>query len=336
MIAVVTGGSGFIGHNLVRRLLRDGHTVRCLVRPLGGYPPQGAERYVVQYDEPRTLHDCPAFDGAEVVFHVAGATKGVWPEAFVAANVTPTRHLLGALVARRLRPRFVLVSSLAAAGPAPAPDRLLTEEDVPRPVEAYGRSKLEAERIVDSFGDRVPTTVVRPAAVFGPRDHDFLTLFQLATHGVVVYPGVMDHWVSVVFVEDVVAGLLAAAMNAAAISRTYFLTAEPPVLWREFGDQVGAAAGRAVRHVNAPAALIRGASAAAEWIGRLTDTATIANRSKAELARHPYWICSAARARRELGFHEARSLPDAIRETYLWYRQRGLVRGSSGAATAVA
>ena len=148
MIAVVTGGGGFIGQNLVRRLLTEGHEVRCLVREggAGGAGVAAAHRFIVQFDEPRTLLNTPALEGADVVFHLAAATKAVRPEAFFTANVTPTRHLLGAITARRLTPRFVFVSSQAAAGPATSREQPVDEHDVPRPVEAYGRSKLEAER----------------------------------------------------------------------------------------------------------------------------------------------------------------------------------------------
>ncbi|MEX2151894.1 MAG: NAD-dependent epimerase/dehydratase family protein [Gemmatimonadaceae bacterium] len=336
MIAVVTGGSGFVGQNLVRRLHRDGHEVRCLVRPSGRPAPRKAKRYVVQYDDPNSLLKCAAFDAADVIFHLAGATKAVRAADFMAANVSPTRHLLGALRARRLQPRFLFVSSQAAAGPAPARHRPIDEEDIPRPVEAYGRSKLEAERIVESFSDHIATTIVRPCSVFGPADRDFLPLFRLAERGILLYPGVADHWISVLYVDDLMDGLLAAATRNEAISRTFFLASESPVQWRELGEHIGAAAGRRVRHIDVHSSLVRAAAYTGEWIGRLTRTATLANRSKAALSRQHFWVCSASRARRELGFTASHSLPDAVRATYYWYRQNGWLGGSRGAAGAVA
>jgi nucleoside-diphosphate-sugar epimerase len=328
MIAVVTGGSGFIGQNLVRRLLTEGHEVRCLVRATGGRAPKGAKRYVVRFDESRTLVNSDALEDAHVVFHLAGATKAVRAEDFAAANVAPTRHLLGAITARRLYPKFIFVSSQAAAGPAPARDRAIDEEDVPRPVEAYGRSKLEAERVVQTFSDRLPATIVRPCSVFGPHDRDFLTLFRLAQRGILLYPGIAKHWASVLHVDDVVQGLLAAGKRESSVCRTYFLSSTEPVQWRTIGDHIAAAVGRRVRHIDVYAPLVQTASVAGEWIGRLTDTATLANRNKAALSRHPYWVCSAARARLELGFRETRSLPEAVRDTYYWYRKCGWLRGS--------
>lgn len=336
MIAVVTGGSGFIGQNLVRRLRRDGHEVRCLMRASGSVMPPDTKRYVVQFDNPRSLLECPALDGADVVFHLVGATKAARPEAFTAANVTPTRHLLGAITARRLHPRFVFVSSQAAVGPAPARHLAIDEDEIPRPIEAYGRSKLEAERIVESFADHVSTTIVRPCSVFGPWDRDFLTLYRFAERGVVVYPGVANHWLSILYVDDLIDGLLAAATKPEAIARKYFLASEAPVQWRALGEAIAAAAGRRAFHIDLPAPLVSAAAYAGELVGRLTGTALLANRSKAALARPQYWVCSASRARRELAFSPSRSLPDAVRETYLWYRQNGWLGGSRRANSAVA
>lgn len=334
MIAVVTGGSGFLGRNLVYRLLRDGHEVRCLVRPSGGIPPTRARRFVVDFEEPRSLLKCAALDGADVVFHVAGVTKAAGARNFVSGNVTPTRHLLGALVARRLRPRFVLVSSQAAAGPATDARHPIDEEDVPRPVEEYGRSKLEAERIAESFLDRVPVTIVRPCSVFGPYDRDFLVLFRLAARGLLVFPGTAEHWLSLLHVDDVSDAMVQAGTSDVAIARTYFLASREAVQWRTLGDHLAAAVGRSVRTLDLPTFAVQSVSAVGEWLGRLSHRVTLANRSKAALARQPFWVCSSARASSELGLRESHSLPDSVRDTYYWYRENGWVRGSRPPAAA--
>lgn len=336
MIAVVTGGTGFIGQNLVRRLRAEGHEVRCLVRAGGAELPSHVGRFVVDLTDPSSVLATPALDGADVVFHLAGATKALGESAFVAANVTPTRTLLGAITARRLFPRFVYVSSQAAAGPARDVRHPTDEDDPPRPVEAYGRSKLHAERVVAGFTDHVPVTVVRPCSVFGAFDRDFLALFRFAERGLIVYPGVRQHWLSLLHVDDVVEGLLRAALDERAICRTYFLSPAEPVQWRALGALIAEVVGHDARHVEVPGALVWIGAVAGELVGRLTGRATLANRNKAALSREPYWVCSGARAREEIGFVPSRSLPAALRDTYFWYRTRGWLPGAGSATRPVA
>ena len=318
MIAVVTGASGFFGRNLVHRLLSRGAEVRCLVRAGGGRAPAGAAAFPVDYSDQDTLNRCHAFDGADAVFHLAGVTRATGYARFDAGNVAPARAVLRAIVEKRAGPRFIHVSSQSAAGPAPL-DRPSVEEDEPRPVEAYGRSKLAAERVVEGFSDRVATTIVRPCAVYGPWDRGFYALFRLAAMGWLVYPGVRDHWMSVLHVEDVVDALLSAARERAAINRTYFLSSVEPVTWGEFGAAVASALGTRPKSVSVSLSLVRAASVIGEWVGAATGTAPILCRSRAQLAAQARWVCSAERAAREIAFRPTRTLTDGVRDTYLWY-----------------
>lgn len=336
MIAVVTGGSGFIGQNLVRRLLTDGHQVRCLVRADSGPTPEAATRVTVRFDDGRSLLECPALDGAHVIYHLAGATRAPSAEAFDAANVMATRHLLAAVIARKLYPKIVFVSSQAAAGPAKSLDHPVTEDMPSRPVEPYGASKLRAERVVREASDRVAATIVRPCSVFGAHDRDFFPLFRMVRRGLVLYPGTADHWLSLLHVDDVVDGLLAAGRRDTSVCRTFFLSSAEPLQWRALGEEISNVVGRQVRHLNVPAPIVDVVSAFGELLGRGGLPMPLANRSKAALARQPLWICSAARAREELAFRPTRSLPDALRDTYNWYRQSGWLRDSRRVVPAVA
>ena len=289
----------------------------------------------IDFGDRAAVEACGALDGADVVFHLAGATRARSADAFAAANVVPTRHLLDALVARRQQTRFVYVSSQAAAGPAPTLDHPTTEADEPRPVEEYGRSKLQAEREVERRSGNVPWAIVRPCSVLGPHDRDFLRLFQLANRGVLVYPGVRDHWLSLLHVSDVVSGLVAAAQRPSAVGRVFFLGSKEPLQWRELGAEIGRAVGKRVRHINVPTALVRAGGLAGDLVAGLLLETPLLNSNKVALARHPFWVCSSAQAERELDWRETRSLPEAVRDTYLWYQQTGWLSGSTRAAIAV-
>jgi nucleoside-diphosphate-sugar epimerase len=334
MIAVVTGASGFIGRNLVGRLLDNGHEVRCLVRARGGQAPRGSAAALIDFDDPDALARCAALDGADVVFHLAGATRARSAADFARANVTPARNLLRALSARGLSSRLIHVSSQAAAGPATSRERPVHEDDAAHPVEAYGRSKLDAERVVQD--SRLPWTIVRPCSVYGRYDRDFLRLFQLARRGLMIYPGVRQHWLSLLHVDDVVDGLIAAARAKAGERRVYFLASTQPVQWTDLGAEIARSVGSSAWHFDVPGALVRAAAHIGDLMGRFTVDMPLLNSNKAALSRHPYWICDAARAATELGWRQTRSLPDALRDTYLWYEQSGWLSGSSRAAVAVA
>src|SRR6266508_2168624 len=144
--ALVTGGTGLVGSHLVEMLLQKGYAVTCLVR----YPQRphwltGMNVDLVQGDclNPESL--VPAVRGASIVFHLAGLTKAMHARDYYLVNHIGTRNILEACA--RHNPavgKFVLISSLAAAGPSPD-GRPVRDTDVPRPVSDYGRSKLLAE-----------------------------------------------------------------------------------------------------------------------------------------------------------------------------------------------
>lgn len=335
MIALVTGSSGFVGSHLVEALAGGGWEVRRLVRaasPAAGpeLPAALARRvsaHAADYADPAGLARSPALDGVDAVFHVAGVTRRRTLAEFRGGNVAPTAALLDALAAQRRPPgRFVLVSSQAAAGPAAAADRPRTEADAPEPVGAYGHSKREAERLVAAHPGGVPWTVVRPSAVYGPRDVDFLPVFRSAARGLALYPGPRDAALSLVYVGDLARALVLAAATRQAAGRSYFVAGDERVGWPAVYAAAASAAGGRVRwSAGAPAWALGAAAAAGDAYGALTGRHPLLTREKARLGRPRWWCCSAARARVELGWRAEVGLAEGARRTYAWYRAHGLV-----------
>ncbi len=320
------------------RLLADGVTVRALYRPQT--PPSRRDPRVQAFEadleDDRSVRISPVWEGASEVYHVAGVTKARTLGQFRAGNVFPTANVLAALAARvaqrRVSPRVVLVSSQAAAGPALSPEHPVRESDRPVPIENYGRSKLQSEQAVVRYADVLDVTIVRPGAVYGPRDMDFLAAFKQAQSRVALHAAPRDQQFSSVHVDDLVLALRLAARTPDAIGKTYFVSGET-VTWRQLYARVAELAGSTPREVQVPALALRLAGRAGDAWSLLTGTAPLVNSNKTALARAAWWLCDPARATSELGWSPRLSFDEGIQQTFEWYRREGWLKSPSARPT---
>ena len=261
-------------------------------------------------------------DGVDVVFHMAGRTRATERDAFRRDNVTGTLHLMQAVADARYVARTVVASSLAAVGRGGSG---IVDEAVPlHPVSDYGWSKAEMERELDVWTGRIPLTIVRPPAVYGPRETDILTFFQSVAKG--VCPIVGDGSVpslSLVHVDDLVRGCLQVADAAAAEGRTYFLGGPTQASWYAIRDAAAAALGRRVLTLPIPRAIIPAVGAISEFGGRLFGSYPPLNREKAREILEAALMCHSDRAAGDFGYAPSVSVEDGVRQTILWYRERG-------------
>lgn len=322
MIVVVTGSTGFIGRHLVDALLERGAEVRALVRP--ETPRERRDPRVGHWEadllDDRSVRESPIWQGVTQVYHLAGVTKARTLDQFRAGNVIPTANVLAALAGRGGRPpRIVLASSQAAAGPASAGEAPVRESDTAAPIEAYGRSKLQAEQATLRYRNVLPITIVRPSSVYGPGDRDFLNVFRQERHRIALRAVPRDHALSLVHVHDLVRALLAAAGQTVAVGRTYFVSNERPVTWGELYDAIDGVIGRSPIPLPVPPLVRDLAARGGDVVSAVTGRATIVNRNKALLARPRWWLCDSSLARTELGWNEEVPLLDGLRATYNWY-----------------
>ena len=322
MRVLLTGGTGFIGSHTAELLLSLGWEVVCPVRNVDKLRNlKNANVTAIPLDSlDKTIREGAGFDYA---IHMAGATRAPSYEAFLKANVGFTKQILEALSkapAKETLKRFVLVSSQAAAGPAPDHKTPVPESDPPRPVSLYGRSKLEAERAVMEYADSIPVTIVRPSTVFGPRDRDVLSVFQAARFRLAPCLAGPDRRVSILYVRDLVQGVLAAAMSANSIGKTYFLANPDPVVWKEFSLRVAAVMGYKAVSFPMPLTILKIVGLGGDLIGNITGSTPLYNSEKLKDAKQIAWVCSVEKAAQDLGWRAGTDMDEAIKETFKWYK----------------
>jgi len=201
--AFVTGATGFIGTQLTKKLVATGAKVTCLVRPQSNI--QTLENLGCEFvygDLRSDTLTLPGLERCDALFNVAATKNTANPKDMLAINPDATRNLFEAVLQSSATPRVVHVSSLAVCGPS-TKHRPTVETDRAAPVSYYGRSKLESERIVNTYADRFPISIVRPPIVMGQGDNNGL---------------LKDRQYSVTHVDDLVNALICVAKQGKSIS----------------------------------------------------------------------------------------------------------------------
>lgn len=327
---LVTGSTGFIGTRMVEALLAEGSSVRVLLRPesrqVSGRPAGSrmVEEFRAGYGDPEALGQ--AVEGVDRIVHLAGVTRAVDEAGFIDGNVRPVENLLDAV--NRCNPglkRFLLVSSLAAAGPASAPMPGVRETDKPAPVSAYGRSKLLGEQAARRRAGEVPLTIVRPPAVYGPGDKDILEVFRMMRQGVLVSagPGRKQRF-SMIHVDDLVRGIMMALRSRAAIGQTYCIASPRPFGWDEVIEAARPVLGfKHLLRIGLPSPLVFGLGTLLGAVAGMTHKPALISRDKANELTQDYWTCCSDKALRELGFKAGITLREGVASTLQWYQRKG-------------
>jgi len=320
MKALVTGATGFVGSHLAEALRRRGDEVTVLARSASK---AAALAPLVVRVVPGDLHDRAALqravEGQDVVYHVAGVVAARSEAEFMAANRDGTRNLVEALEGTGTG-RLVLVSSMAAAGPT-IKGRPLRGDEAPRPVTAYGRSKLAAEQAVTA--SRLAWTIVRPPMVYGPRDQEVLKVFRLARLGLAPVLGDGSQELSAVHGADLAEALIAAGTTGGTAGRAYYACHPEVFTSTEMARAVGRAMGKSPTVIRVPATIGRGVLMITEAAARLTGHTTILTADKANEFFQPAWTGDPGPLTRDTGWRAARDLRTGLEETYRWYRTAG-------------
>lgn len=327
--AFVSGGSGFVGSAVIRRLQAEGFHVRALMRegsPRAGFDPAGVEIVTGDLRDAGAVR--AAMQGATCAFHVA-ADYRLWvpdPATMIAINVEGTRHVMQAALAAGVR-RIVHTSSVATlalshSGGLSDESRPVAEADA---IGLYKKTKLQAERLVEAMVAEkgLPAVIVNPSTPVGPCD-----VKPTPTGRIIIeaasgrMPAYVETGLNLVHVDDVAAGHLA-ALRHGRIGERYVLGGENVSL-RDMLGAIATIVGRPAPRIALPRRLIYPLALAAEAFAGLTGRTPFVTRDGLRMARHRMFF-SSAKAERELGYR-ARPHAEGLADAVAWFRGAGMLR----------
>jgi dihydroflavonol-4-reductase len=321
---IVTGGTGFIGSHTVEQLLADGFRVRCLVRPrqINLRWLQGLPVDFVKCDLLNSTSVLESIQDAEYIIHIAGTTKAKHKSEFYTGNVATTNNLLFAASQMKNLKKFCFISSLTAVGPS-ATGIPLNEKALCNPITAYGKSKLEAELLCHNYSDKLPIVIIRPPAVFGPRDTDILELFKWVSHGVKPVLGSSAKTLSLVYAPDLAKGIIRATLHEKTAGETYNI-ADPIIFtFASIMDYLATFVHKRTIQVHLPKGLVYSMAGITQFISFWGKKPAVLNIEKARDLLQTHWVCDPRKIQDHIGFQTSTSIYDGVDKTFRWYKDKG-------------
>jgi dihydroflavonol-4-reductase len=319
----VTGGTGFTGGALIRKLLSEGYRVRALARNPEAITPSH-DLQVIQGE----LGDQDAIDrlveGVDTVFHIAAMyrSEGRYEE-FLQVNVEGTRCLLDASKQAGVR-RFVYCSTIGVHGTvAQTP----ADETAPyNPRDDYQKTKLMAEQYcLQSHGNGIEVAVIRPCGIYGPGDTRMLKMFRMINKGTFFFVGRGCPNFHPVYIDDLVQGFMLAMTSDKAAGEVFIIGGPRYMPLREYVGTAAEVIGVDKPKISVPYGLMTVAALACEGLCKPLGIQPPLHRRRLTFFKHNRAF-SIDKARRLLGYQPQFDLSEGFRRTVAWYRQQGLLK----------
>jgi nucleoside-diphosphate-sugar epimerase len=329
MKILITGASGFIGSFIVEEALRKGMETWAAIRGSSSRAYLADERiHLIELNlsSEEQLIDQLRPHQFDYVVHAAGVTKCIDKRDFYRINTDGTKNLVNALLKLGMPlKRFVYLSSLSVFGAIreQQPYEEIRETDNPQPNTEYGRSKLEAERWLESLGEGFPYVILRPTGVYGPRERDYFLMAQSIKQHIDFAAGYKQQDITFVYVTDVVQAVFL-ALEKGQTGRKYFLSDGKVYQSTTFSNLIHEELGRPwwIR-ITAPVWVLRIVTFFGEHIGRLTGKISALNNDKFNILKQRNWRCDIQPAIDELGFQPQVDLKEGVHRSIKWYKENG-------------
>ncbi|HLG34397.1 MAG TPA: NAD(P)-dependent oxidoreductase [Bacteroidia bacterium] len=324
---LITGASGFIGSALAEEAVKRNYEVYAGIRSTSSrifLEELGAKILEMNLADAasleRFLFDLKYSAGDfDYIIHNAGITKAKKEEDFYTVNYRYTKNLVSALTESNfILKKFIYMSSLAALGPGvgSAP---IHETNSPQPITAYGRSKLLSEKLLTAQSD-LPFLIIRPTAVYGPRDRDLLMLIKILNRKIEPYIGFKKQMLSFVYIRDLAKAVFA-TMESSHTLCSYNVGDGNDYTLRSFNEAVKKHLSRKTFRITIPATVARPMAFLSESFSKLSGTASAFNRERLKEYQAKNWLCDTSALKDDLQFRPDYTLENGLQETIDWYRK---------------
>lgn len=328
MRVLVTGANGFIGSHVVDKLVAKNYEVEIISRKNSDL--SNLENHIknnkIKINE-ANFNDISSLENItkdfDYVYHIGGAVTAKNWEGYKSANIDATLNLFNAT--KKHSPdlkKFLFVSSQTAAGPSLSFDRPKLESDEMLPISQYGKSKKIAEEELEKLYNQLPITIVRPPAVYGPRDKAILDVFKTVNSGIGAMIGFDKKYVSLINCYDLADGIILAAESEVATSQKYFISSEEFYTWDFLIPLIAQKLGKnKVLKLKLPHTLVKTLGLLSERVGGFFGVTPVFNVEKANDFIQTYWTCSIDKAKKDLGYKQNINIEKGLELTIDWYRK---------------
>lgn len=318
---LITGASGFLGFHLIKAALNNDLEVYAGIRKTSDIdhliqlPVHLVElNFSDQFALAKDLMD----KKYNYIIHAAGTTKANSLEQYNLVNADYSYNMAKAVQDTGIPiKKFVFISSLAAIGPIEDMNSVITEATFPHPVTNYGRSKLLSENKLAELS--IPLVILRPTAIYGPRERDIFLLFKSIKRGIEPYIGRSEQLLSFIYAED----MANVTISALTVSDTGIYNISDGLSYNryDFAGYLKQIMHRKTLKFHLPVREVKILASTLERIERLFKRMPVLNQDKLNELTGPNWVCDIDKARKELNFNPAFNLEKGLAKTLEWYRQ---------------
>jgi UDP-glucose 4-epimerase len=319
---LITGASGFVGYHLVEQALKNHLEIFAAVRKssqIAHLEPLNIQYTDLDFSNVDALVKELEEKQYTYIIHAAGVTAAK-TEDYNKINAGYAYNLaLAATKANITLKKFIFISSLAALGPLHDIGDLINEHTPPRPVTAYGRSKLLAEEKLASLSS-LPLITLRPTAVYGPRDKDILIILKQFSKGFEPYIGHIDQRLSFIYVSDL-AKIAVTALFSPVTNKTYNLSDGKSYDRYALANFTKQILNKKTFKIHLPTILIKALAGLLEKVYVYSSKTPALNIEKLSELNAVNWICSIEKITKDLNYLPEYDLKKGLTETFAWYKK---------------